>query len=156
MVDPILQRAAQKIAEQAPQQPEPRREDVSAHDQSRFEDLVNRPQDGVNDQAINAHEQGDPAVQDTSRAEIPSDIRGGSKDETIEQAAMRKIEDVKRTYDAESQQLEQKLSNADGMSPQDLLAAQMQMANMNVELQFVTKVADKASKGVESLANRNS
>jgi hypothetical protein len=138
MADPITSQAAQHATSPAAQQNSHKPIEIDVHDQSRFEDALNRSADSPLEQADGAS----------------NSVRHGQNSEaTLGDAILNGLEKMKSTHDARSDRIEQQLISVDGenLSVQDCIKLQFEIMQMSMEQEPTGKIADKTSQGVQTL-----
>lgn len=143
MVDPIVQRATQQIAEQSLQQGASQaggQTQVAAGDQVRFDQAMGNPVDPQAVQNVNA-------VQNAqTNAVAPAD-------QTLGDAILNGIEQMRTRHDVRMDKIQEKLLETQGaeLTVQDAMALQFEVMQLGIEQDLTTKVADKTSQGVQTL-----
>ena len=150
MVDPVLSRATQQIAEQSVQQGASQGAGQSAPqaaDQAKFENALNGQTGGV--QQIGAAQNSQ--VNAVQNAQINGVANAESR--SLGDAILDGLDKVRTQHDMRMENIQEKLVSPDGgeLTVQDAMSLQFEVMQMGIEHELTTKVADKTSEGVQTL-----
>lgn len=149
MVDPVLSRATQQIAEQSVQQGASQGASQAAPnsaDQMKFENALNG-QGGV--QQIGAAQNSQ--VNAVQNAQVNGVANAESR--SLGDAILDGLDKVRTQHDMRMENIQEKLVAPDGgeLTVQDAMSLQFEVMQMGIEHELTTKVADKTSEGVQTL-----
>lgn len=152
MVDPIIQQAGQKIAEQSLQQTAAGQGaggpgQPAAGVQARFEAALQGPADP---QAVgNVQAAGNANLAASAQATPPV----APADGTLGDAILNGLEQMRTRHDVRMERIEAQLLDKQGadLTVQDAMALQFEVMQLGIEQELTTKVADKTSQGVQTL-----
>jgi type III secretion system YscI/HrpB-like protein len=142
MVDPVLQRATQQIAEQSVQQGASQGAPGAA-DQAKF------------DSAMQGGQAGD--VQALQQAGGPQNVQmnaiSSGEPRSLGDAILDGLDQMRTRHDMRMENIQDKLTSPEGgeLTVQDAMALQFEVMQLGIEHDLTTKVADKTSQGVQTL-----
>ena len=149
MSDPISGQIVQQVTEQATQQgaaqPQP---EVDAADQAQFEDALENKKTGEVETSNRTDRQPPTQTENVQNAAVD-----GAQPPTLGDAildGLRQVQDVRETR---LDRIQEQLEAVDGevMSMQEALKLQMEVMQMGLEQDLMTKTADKTSQGAQTL-----
>ncbi len=144
MVDPVLSRATQQVAEQSVQQGASSGAGQSAPnaaDTAKFENAMNGQSSNVQ------------AAQSTTAAQNAQATAAADQPRSIGDAILDSLDNVRNRHDMHMENIQDKLMSPEGgeLTVQDAMALQFEVMQMGMEHELTTKIADKTSQGVQTL-----
>ena len=143
MSDPIINKAAEQLADKAAQQgaAQPAEQAVDAVDQARFEAALGNTTSGADSITVDA-------------ATMDGVVDGAhAAERTMGDAVLEGMQKMKASYDQHVDKIEQTLIDTDGqeLTVQETMRIQMEVMQMGLQQDLTAKVADKTSQGVQTL-----